>query len=69
MIRVTTKQLSELSIKKFLQGQIHIYLAEFDKDISNFATSNEYYLTEDLLNSNYIKYKKNPHLGISEKND
>lgn len=66
MIRVTTKQLSKLSNQRVFT-RADAYLAKFNDDITNFLTSNDYYLTEDLLNENNIKYEKIPYSGVSVK--
>ena len=66
MIRVTTKQLSTLSNQKVFT-RADAYLAEFNLDITELLINNDYYLTEDLLCSNHVGYKKIPLSGVSVK--
>lgn len=66
MVRVTTKQLSKLSNQKVFT-RADAYLAKFHTDINDILNSNDFYLTEDLLNSKGIEYEKIPFSGISIK--
>ena len=66
MIRVTTKQISSLSGKKVFT-RADCYLANIISDISKLVINNNYYLDEDILEANNIKFEKIPYSGISIK--
>ena len=66
MIRVTTKQISSLSGKKVFT-RADCYLANIISDISKLIIKNGYYLDEDILKVNNIKFEKIPYSGISIK--
>lgn len=66
MIRVTTKQMSQLS-GKMVFTRSDAYLAEIPTDISKLLESNDYYLSEDLLKDNTVKYNQIPYSGVSVK--
>jgi hypothetical protein len=66
MIRVTTKQLSQLCGKKVFT-RADCYLASIDSNIDELLTTNNYLLSEDILKSNHISYKQIPYSGVSIK--
>lgn len=66
MIRVTTKQLSKLSEKKVFTRS-DCYLASIPDNIQIILEKNNYYLSEEILDINHIKYQKVPYSGISIK--
>lgn len=66
MVRVTTKQISSLTKKKVFTRS-DCYLASINDDINSILNENNYYLSEDILNKNNIKYEKIPYSGISIK--
>lgn len=66
MVRVTTKQFSKLSNQKVFTRS-DAYLAKFNENIDKLLIDNNYYLTENLLTENNIKYEKIPYSGISIK--
>ena len=66
MIRVTTKQMSQLSGKKVFTRS-DCYLANIDFDVSTLLEDNDYYLSEEILTKNKIPYKKIPFSGVSVK--
>jgi len=66
MVRVTTKQMSQLSGKKVFTRS-DCYLAEINTNIDNLLEQNDYYLSEDILNNNFVAYNKIPFSGISVK--
>jgi len=66
MIRVTTKQFSKLSDQKVFTRS-DCYLAKINFNINDLLKQNDYYLDEDLLNKNLIKYTKINMSGVSVK--
>lgn len=66
MIRVTEKQMSQLS-KKTVFTRSDCYLASIDTDLNDLLEEYNYYLSEKLLHEKGIKYKKIPYSGVSVK--
>lgn len=66
MVRVTTKQMSQLSGKKVFTRS-DCYLASIDSDVSDLLEEHDYYLAEDILAERRIKYTKIPYSGVSVK--
>lgn len=66
MVRVTTKQFSNLSEKKVFT-RADCYLANFNSNISSILEENDYYLSEEILKTNNISYEKIDFSGISIK--
>ncbi|MBQ2645690.1 hypothetical protein IJG14_08990 [bacterium] len=66
MVRVTTKQLSQLSGKKVFTRS-DCYLSSISDNIQNIIKENDYYLSEEILDSHRIKYQKIPYSGVSIK--
>lgn len=66
MVRVTTKQMSQLSGKKVFTRS-DCYLANIDADLSDLLEENDYYLSEDILDKRKIAYEKVPFSGVSVK--
>ena len=66
MVRVTTKQLSQLSGKKVFTRS-DCYLANIDSDLTKLLEEQDYYLSEDILDKRKIPYEKVPFSGISVK--
>ena len=66
LTRVTSKQHSNLSGKKVFTRS-DCYLVNIIDDINNLLTENDFYLSEEILDSNNINYQKVPYSGISIK--
>lgn len=66
MVRVTTKQMSQLSGKKVFTRS-DCYLASIDSDISSLLEENDYYLAESTLSQKAIQYTQVPYSGVSVK--
>ncbi|MBE6413343.1 MAG: hypothetical protein E7035_02170 [Verrucomicrobiaceae bacterium] len=66
LTRVTSKQHSNLSGKKVFTRS-DCYLVNIIDDINNLLTENNFYLSEEILDSNNINYQKVPYSGISIK--
>lgn len=66
MVRVTTKQFSNLSEKKVFT-RADCYLANFNSNISSILEENDYYLSEEILKKNNVSYEKIEFSGISIK--
>lgn len=66
MVRVTTKQLSQLSGKKVFTRS-DCYLASIDSELDDILKESNYYLSEQILNEKGIQYKKIPFSGVSIK--
>ncbi|MBQ9484983.1 hypothetical protein IJU85_02675 [Candidatus Saccharibacteria bacterium] len=67
MVRVTTKQTSHLNEKKVFT-RADCYLAEItDNSISDILDKNSLYLSEEILETNHIRYRKIPKSGVSVK--
>lgn len=66
MIRVTTKQFSQLSGRKVFTRS-DCYLASIPSDVTDILEENDYLLSEDILDKRKIDYKKIPQSGISVK--
>ena len=66
MIRVTTKQLSLLCGKKVFTRS-DCYLANITDNIQHLLSQHDYYLSEEILENNSIKYNKISTSGISIK--
>ncbi|MFI3211105.1 MAG: hypothetical protein R3Y64_08700 [Peptostreptococcaceae bacterium] len=66
LVRITTKQISKLNNKKVFTRS-DCYLANINENINEILMSNNYYLSEEILDSYKIKYDKIPYSGISIK--
>lgn len=66
LVRVTTKQFSALSGKKVFTRS-DCYLAHIPSSIDSLLAQTNYYLSEEILNTNAISYTKIPFSGISVK--
>lgn len=66
MVRVTTKQFSTLSGRKVFTRS-DCFLASINTNIDDLLEKNDYLLSEEILDTNKIKYTKIPYSGISIK--
>lgn len=66
MVRVTTKQYSQLSGRKVFTRS-DCYLASIPSDITELLEINDYLLSEDILDKKRIPYQKIPYSGVSVK--
>lgn len=66
MIRVTTKQMSNLSGKKVFTRS-DCYLVSINTDINTLLEEYDYYLSEEILDKKEIEYNKIPYSGVSVK--
>ena len=66
MIRVTTKQFSQLSGRKVFT-RADCYLVSIDSDITKILEENKFLLSEEILNKKEIYYTKIPYSGVSVK--
>lgn len=66
MVRVTTKQYSQLSGRKVFTRS-DCYLASIPSDISELLETNDYLLSEEILDKKRIYYTKIPFSGVSVK--
>ena len=66
MVRVTTRQMSQLSGKKVFTRS-DCYLTSFNIKLNSLLEEYDYYLCEEILDKKNISYKKVPYSGISVK--
>ena len=66
MVRVTTKQYSQLSGRKVFTRS-DCYLASIPTNISDLLEHNDYLLSEEILDKKKIIYNKIPYSGVSVK--
>lgn len=66
MIRVTTKQFSQLSGRK-VYTRSDCYLASISSDVTELLEENDYLLSEEILDKKRICYTKIPYSGVSVK--
>ena len=67
LVRVTTKQFSDLSNRLVYTRSDAYLIHTVDENIITFLQNNEYFIDEDILNNNNFEYIKVPYSGISIK--